>query len=110
MKHRVRTSQSSKTTTREFVVPVHPKEILDCNDDIAIAKACTAVNGYWKSIVNECLPSILPNCNIMWSCSLRSQSWKFFTEATLTRPPKFNTKDPSSTFHHGGRFCKAKSP
>ena len=27
-----------------------------------------------------------------------------FTEATLTRPPKLRTKEPSSIFHHGGRF------
>jgi hypothetical protein len=24
----------------------YPNEILDCNDDMAIAKACTAVSGY----------------------------------------------------------------
>ena len=44
-----------------------PKEIFDCNEEMAMENAWTAVSGYWKSIVKECRPWIRPNCNMILS-------------------------------------------
>uniref|UniRef100_A0A2P2JYW1 Tubby-like F-box protein n=1 Tax=Rhizophora mucronata TaxID=61149 RepID=A0A2P2JYW1_RHIMU len=63
-------------------------------------------------MVNMSLP-ILPNCKRTFSCcsavtfwegSTAATSWKFLTEATVTRPLKFRHQHCSCSCHLGALF------
>lgn len=93
-----------------------------------IAKAWNAESGYRKSIVNMSFPTF-PNCNMIlsgpsvwpdgcgwvrgwgcgwgwgWGCGwFAAMSWKFLTDATVTRPLKFKHQHWSCSCHLGGLF------
>ena len=43
----------------------------------------------------------LPNCSTTCSASSSATSWKFFTDARVTRPPKLRQNAPSASFQRG---------
>lgn len=58
---------------------------------------------------------ILPNCRITFSCSAagmfsdgstEATSWKFFTDATVTRPLKFRHQHCNCSCHLGALFLR----
>ena len=65
--------------------------------------ACNAHSGYLKSIVNTSSLH-LPNCITIYSGSDSWTSWKFFTDAFVTRPWKLSTYDCVSSFQTGVLF------
>lgn len=72
----------------------------------AIANACKAHKGYRKSIVNTS-SDVRPNCITIYSGSESWTSWKFFTDACVTRPWKFKTYDWVSSFQTGVLLCNS---
>mmetsp|Transcript_212 Transcript_212/g.1001 ORF Transcript_212/g.1001 Transcript_212/m.1001 type:complete len:216 (+) Transcript_212:766-1413(+) len=69
-----------------------------------IANACRALMGHVKSMVNISLPTF-PNCNMTRSSSSASStSWKFFTDACVTRPLKLRQYACICSFHRGDLF------
>ena len=76
-----------------------------------IPNACSGVSGCFRSMVNLSFPT-RPNCRIMsfwWSVLFGNTSWKFLTEAMVTRPLKLSTYAPMCSFHFGDLFCKTSS-
>src|SRR5690554_4124122 len=59
-----------------------------------MAKACKIDIGHCTSMLNSSLPT-RPNCNVTVSWSSGSTSWKFLTDAIVTRPLKLSTYAPT---------------